>query len=588
MYNPVEYYYCNDYYLSQITNSNINRLNTSYSPKKIMMGICKNDYRTFIKQKTLNLESKEIHPHIVRNKCVKQSFTKLAESILSVSNCFESVPNTSTKTDKFVQKLKHKITTPSPTPPKPHNHEIHRIPGRLHKGALLKNFDNSINQIDKSYILDSKQDFGTLSMSPKPKIIDQHSELPKYNNNKQMSNALNITNQFKDLQQQLIIRKSIINNDISSSSLKQTTSNFIDQTINAMNVDCFYTKISSNNINHLVLIQFENVLGFDEQNFFGLQSDFITSKQYDEYVVLRDHYFQRVSSSQSFYIHKNFKELFNSISRVYQIGLFTVQYPQLLKEFLQERKLRVNCGFHIQNYKIDTFVVNISKVLTNLSIMKPELLIVIQPFQILTQQQSLNSNNSKIPYYEYYGQRFFLPFAEEIHPNNYRLLALPLLSMESLLKQDEQSKGFVQINYFIEQFTLALQSESYFLKFLNKSQNRIKMVDQSTYFRQQKQKLLEQLFFIESLKIQEQKQDGMKMKKKDMIQKLVQKFDHSKQAEQQINELMERNKEIFKKMRNYRQENVNKLHKLQQELSEQLIRYNYCEMFVDTTYYLAY
>lgn len=110
-----------------------------------MMNICRKDCKAFIKQKTLNLESKEIHPHIVRHKCIKQSFTKLAESILSVSNCLDNIPNTSTKTDKFILKLKPKITTPTPTPPKIHNHEIHRIPGRLHKGALLRNFDNSIN-----------------------------------------------------------------------------------------------------------------------------------------------------------------------------------------------------------------------------------------------------------------------------------------------------------------------------------------------------------------------------------------------------------------------------------------------------------
>ncbi|CAD8164204.1 unnamed protein product [Paramecium pentaurelia] len=587
MHNPVEYYYSNDYYLSQITNGNINRLNTSYSPKKILMSICKNDCQTLIKQKTFNLESKEIHPHIVRHKCIKQSFTKLAESILSVSNCFDSITSTSTKTDKFVQKLKHKIITPSTTPPKPHNHEIRRIPGRLHKGVLLRNLDNSINYIDRSYILDPKQEFGTFSMSPKPKIIDRNSDLFRQKN-KQISNAANISSQNKDLQKQLIIRKSLLNNEITNNSLKQTTSNLIDQTIEAMKVDCFYTKISLNNTNHLVLIQFENVLGYDEQSYFGLQSDFINSKQYNEYIVLRDHYFQKVSSSQSFYILKNFKELFNSISRVYQVGLFTVQYPQLLKEFLQERKLRVNCGFQITNYKIDTFVFDITQVLTNLQILTADLLIIIQPFQILSKQQSHNNTNSKIPYYEYYGQRFFLPFSEKIHPNNCRLLALPQLSMESLLKQDEQSKGFVQINYFIEQFTLALQSESYFVKFLNKSQNRIKTLDQSTYFRSQKQNLLRQLFFIDTLKISEQKQDLIKMKKKEIIQRIIQKFDHSKQAEQYINDLMLRNKEIFKKMRNYKQENVNKLHKLQQELSQQLIRYNYCEMFVDTTYYLAY
>jgi len=40
------------------------------------------------------------------------------------------------------------------------NHETQKIPGRLYKGTLLKNFDNSTNQIGESYILDSKKEFG--------------------------------------------------------------------------------------------------------------------------------------------------------------------------------------------------------------------------------------------------------------------------------------------------------------------------------------------------------------------------------------------------------------------------------------------
>ncbi|CAK73644.1 unnamed protein product (macronuclear) [Paramecium tetraurelia] len=160
--------------------------------------------------------------------------------------------------------------------------------------------------------------------------------------------------------------------------------------------------------------------------------------------------------------------------------------------------------------------------------------------------------------------------------------------MESLLKLDEYSKGFVQINYFIEQFTLASQGESYFTKFINKSQNRMKFLDFLTYFRSQKQKIQRQLFFIDTLKIQEKKLDAIKIKKKQLIQRMIEKFNHYRQAEYYINDLMYRNKEIFKKMRNYNQENLNNLHNLQQELSQQLIRYNYCEMFVDTTYYLAY
>ncbi|CAK73645.1 unnamed protein product (macronuclear) [Paramecium tetraurelia] len=407
MHNPVDYYYSNDYYLSQIANGNLNRLNTSYSPKKIMMSVIKNDCQPIIKQKTFNLESKEIHPHIMRHKLIQQTFTKFAETILNVTNCFDSITNTAPKTDKFAQKLKHKIITPSITSPQPHNHEIHRTPGRLHKGVLLKNLDNSINYIDRSYILDHKQEFGALSMSPKPRIIDRRSELSRQKH-KQISNTSNNTSQNKDLSKQMIVRKSRINKEIFNISLKQTASNLINYTIEAMSVDCFYTKISLNHNNNLVFIQFENVLGYDEQSYFGLQPDFITSKQYNEYIVLRDHYFQRVSSSQSFYILKNFKELLSSISRVYQVGLFTVQYPQLLKEFLQERKLKVNCGFQIVNYKIDTFVVDITQVLTNLQILTTDLLILIQPFQILNKQQSHSCANSAIPYYEYHGQRFFL------------------------------------------------------------------------------------------------------------------------------------------------------------------------------------
>lgn len=49
MYNPVEYYYSNDYYKSQITKPEITRVNTSYSPRKLITGYWKKDYKTFIK-----------------------------------------------------------------------------------------------------------------------------------------------------------------------------------------------------------------------------------------------------------------------------------------------------------------------------------------------------------------------------------------------------------------------------------------------------------------------------------------------------------------------------------------------------------
>jgi len=49
--NPVEYYYSNDYYLSQITKPEpyTHRSNTSYSPKKLITGYWKKDYKPFIK-----------------------------------------------------------------------------------------------------------------------------------------------------------------------------------------------------------------------------------------------------------------------------------------------------------------------------------------------------------------------------------------------------------------------------------------------------------------------------------------------------------------------------------------------------------
>lgn len=45
MYNPVEYYYPNDQYISQITKTEISRVNTSYSPRKLIMGYWKKDYK---------------------------------------------------------------------------------------------------------------------------------------------------------------------------------------------------------------------------------------------------------------------------------------------------------------------------------------------------------------------------------------------------------------------------------------------------------------------------------------------------------------------------------------------------------------
>ncbi|CAD8070007.1 unnamed protein product [Paramecium primaurelia] len=585
MYNPVEYYYSNDYYKSQITKPEITRVNTSYSPRKLITGYWKKDYKTFIKQRNMNQESEEIQPHSAKLRDIKQSFTRLAESILNASNCFENIPNRQTKTDRFVQKQKNKIYTPSPQHFQMQNHETHKISGRLYKGTLLKNFDNSINQIGESYILDSKKEFGYSQMSPNSTKKDHSSEQLRQKH-KQISNTDQVVTPYKELKQQLMIRRSTLNNTNSTTSFKKTTQNIVDEKLEGMKLECLLIKQCQNNISNLVMIQFENVLGYDESSFFGLQSDFIGSKQYEEYVVLRDHYFQRATLNSSFYIHKNIKELFNSICRVYQVGLYTINYSQLLKDVINEKKLKVNGAFSILDYKIDTFVVDITNVLTNLKINSPQLLIFIQPFKLLDRQEFFIPNHTKIPYYDYYGQRFFIPFTKSIHPNQYRLLALPSLAMQSLFKNEEQNNGFVQINYFIEQFTLALQSDCNFAQFLKKSQNRIKCINQSSYFRQIKQRLLQQVYYIDTLKLNQD--NDVKFKEKEYNDRFSSKNDYTKQMEILQNDIINRNKEIIEKFRTQNYDHTNNLSQLNQELQEQLIRLNYCEMFVDSCYYLPY
>ncbi|CAD8205604.1 unnamed protein product [Paramecium octaurelia] len=587
MYNPVEYYYSNDYNISQIAKPEITRVNTSYSPRKLIMGYWKKDYKSFIRQRTMNLESKEIQPHSAKQKGIKQSFTRLAESILNVSNCFENIPNRQTKTDRFVQKQKNKITTPSPQHSKMHNHETHKIPGRLYKGTLLKNFDNSSNQIGESYILDSKKEIGYSQMSPKSTKKEHSSEQPMQKH-KQNSNTEQVVTPYKELKQQLMIRRSTLNNTNSTNSFKKTTYNIIDEKLEGMKFECLLIKPSPNNVSNLVMIQFENVLGYDESSFFGLQPDFIGSKQHEEYLVLRDHYFQKAAPNSSFYIHKNIKELFNSICRVYQVGLYTLNYSHLLKDLINEKKLKVNGAFSILDYKIDTFVVDITNVLTNLKIKNPQLLIFIQPFKLLHKQEPFIPNHTKMPYYDYYGQRFFIPFTQSIHPNQYRLLALPSLAMQSLLKNEEYSNGFAQINYFIEQFALALQSEGNFAQFLSKGQNRITCINQSSYFRQIKQRLLQQVYFIDTLKLNQDKYDNIRFKKKENYDRYNSKNDYAKQMEIFYNDIIGRNKEILEKFRACNYDHTNNLSQLHQELQQSLIRLNYCEMFVDSCYYLPY
>ncbi|CAK86811.1 unnamed protein product (macronuclear) [Paramecium tetraurelia] len=587
MYNPVEYYYSNDYYVTQITKPESTRNNTSYSPRKLIMGYWKKDYKSFIKQRTMNLESKEIQPHSAKQKGMKQSFTRLAESILNASNCFENIPNRQTKTDRFVKKLKNNITTPSPSHSKGHNHEVRKIPGRLYKGTLLKNLDNTTNSFEKSYILDSKKEFGYSTMSPKTTKKDKSQEQLRQKH-KQISNTEQVVTPYKELKQQLTIRRSTLNNTNSTISLKKTIYNVVDEKLEGMKLECLLIKPCPNNINNLVMIQFENVLGYDESSFFGLQPDFVGSRQYEEYLILRDHYFQRATSTSSFYVHKNIKELFNSISRVYQIGIYTLNYSSLLKDLINEKKLKINGAFQITDYKIDTFVVDITTVLTNFKIKNPQLLIFIQPFQLLNLQEFFVPNHTKIPYYDYYGQRFFIPFTKSIHPNQYRLLALPSLQMQNLFKNEEQSKGFSQINYFIEQFTLALQSESNFAQFLSKSQNKIRCINQSSYFRQLKQRLLQSVYFIDTLKLNQDKCEDLKFKKKESNDKQSNKNENAKQMEILYNDIINRNKEILEKLRNFKCNPQNNLSQLHSELQQQLIRLNYCEMFVDSCYYLPY
>lgn len=45
-----------------------------------------------------------------------------------------------------------------------------------------------------------------------------------------------------------------------------------------MKLETLNVKLSNNGTYNLVMIQFENVLGYDEASFFGMQKDFIGSK----------------------------------------------------------------------------------------------------------------------------------------------------------------------------------------------------------------------------------------------------------------------------------------------------------------------
>lgn len=75
----------------------------------------------------------------------------------------------------------------------------------------------------------------------------------------------------------------------------------------------------------------------------------MSSVVYEEYQIIRNHYFQPLQHNKDYYMIKNLKELFNSISRIYQIALVSRERCDQLVHFVQEKKIKVNAVFKL-NY----------------------------------------------------------------------------------------------------------------------------------------------------------------------------------------------------------------------------------------------
>ncbi|CAD8077464.1 unnamed protein product [Paramecium primaurelia] len=560
--DPIQQYYVNDHYVHSISAKEF-RTNQSYSPKALIQGYWKKDYQTLM---TLNCSTEEQRITLpqISAKSYQVSDTKIEKESFETTNSF----NKNICADLILQKYKIKPGNANNQQQRKEKEHI-KLPGKLIKGSFQYN-KNIGTRVYKKYNnelsierLDIKQ-----QLTPKPTI---QSTPPS---NTSLDCQINQIKPVFELQKPIKIQynKPQTPNPIQEQIIRK-------ELINKVQLKSLLIRTINQQISNLVLIQFDELLGFLEGSYYGLQFDFVQSDLYFEYQNTKEHYFQKLLQNSQIYILKNLKDALFSLSKLYQIILITENMQKQLVEYVNLNKLPISAIYQIKLSNVSFIgikTIDCYQIMKDLQIKKINKIALIQTYELL-----YKSNDAIKQIQE---QNILYPYENETRSDHFYILMLPSLCMQSLLKTEQyQSKLFLHSLYFIEQFCQSILFDNV----KDYCAQKIHPLLLQDYYQNLKDKITIKIQNIDSLKQQPLIQQ-QRYSKKEMIARISEKFENQQKFQELTQDLVLRNKKIIKRISRYKQEQLNILQIVKDQLTKEHELLHYCQKLLDNCYYIIF
>ncbi|CAD8177301.1 unnamed protein product [Paramecium pentaurelia] len=560
--DPIQQYYVNDHYVHSISAKEF-RTNQSYSPKALIQGYWKKDYQTLM---TLNCSTEEQRITLpqISTKSYQVSDTKIEKESFETTNSF----NKNICADLILQKYKIKPGNANNQQQRKEKEHI-KLPGKLIKGSFQYN-KNIGTRVYKKYNnelsierLDIKQ-----QLTPKPTI---QSTPPS---NTSLDCQINQIKPVFELQKPIKIQynKPQTPNPIQEQIIRK-------ELINKVQLKSLLIRTINQQISNLALIQFDELLGFLEGSYYGLQFDFVQSDLYFEYQNTKEHYFQKLLQNSQIYILKNLKEALFSLSKLYQIILITENMQKQLVEYVNLNKLPISAIYQIKLSNVSFIgikTIDCYQIMKDLQIKKINKIALIQTYELL-----YKSNDAIKQIQE---QNILYPYENETRSDHFYILMLPSLCMQSLLKTEQyQSKLFLHSLYFIEQFCQSILFDNV----KDYCAQKIHPLLLQDHYQNLKDNITVKIQNIDSLKQQPLIQQ-QRYSKKEMIARISEKFENQQKFQELSQDLVLRNKKIIKRISRYKQEQLNILQIVKDQLTKEHELLHYCQKLLDNCYYIIF
>ncbi|CAD8084803.1 unnamed protein product [Paramecium sonneborni] len=562
--DPIQQYYVNDHYVHSISVKEL-RTKQSYSPKALIQGYWKKDYQTFM---TLNcsIEEQRISLPQISAKSYQTSETKIEKESFESSNSFSK----NIYADLILSKYKIKPTNANNQQQRKEK-EYFKLPGKLIKGRFQhnKNIETRVYKKNNNELSIERLDIKP-QLASKPTI---QSTPPSSNSidcqNNQIKPIIDIS---KFIKIQLNKPQTPIPNIIQDVITKK-------ELINKVQLKSYLIRSFNQQITNLVIIQFDELLGFCEGSYYGLQFDFIESDLYFEYQNTKQHYFQQLMHNSQIYVLKNLKEAIFILSKTYQIILITENMQLQLVEYVNLNKLPISAIYQIKSSNI-AFIgiktIDCQQIMEDLQIKKFNKIALIQTYELL-----YKSNDAIQQIKE---QNILYPYEYDTSSDHFFILLTPSLCMQSLLQnQQNHSKLFLHSLYLIEQFCQSIQIDN----IKDRCAQKIRQLLLQEHYKDLIDRIILKIQNIDQLKQQPLIQQ-QRYSKKEMIARISEKFENQQKFQELSQDLVLRNKKIVKRISRYKQESLNMLQIVKVQLTREHELLHYCQKLLDNCYYIIF